>query len=94
MADLMSAERDVLVYFDIRGVEVVLKDAPDVEFKEFKDSRTLLPFLIGKGVHVCVCPGCLRAAGKGPEDVMDGVQIAEADAFFEFTKGRILTLDY
>lgn len=34
------------------------------------------------------------AAGKKAEDVMPSVRIAEKDAFFNFTKGRILTLDY
>jgi hypothetical protein len=28
MAELMAEDRDVLVYFDIKGVEVVLADAP------------------------------------------------------------------
>ena len=41
-----------------------------------------------------VCPGCLKAAGKSREDVADGIQIADKKAFFSFTKGRILTLDY
>jgi len=41
-----------------------------------------------------VCPGCLEAAGHKPEDVMEGVRIAQKDQFFDFTEGRILTLDY
>ena len=55
MANLMSETKDVLVYFDIKGVEV---------------------------------------AGRTPEDLMPGIQVADKDGFFNFTKGRILTIDY
>lgn len=94
MAAIMAEDKDVLVYFDIKGVEVVLDDAIDLEFSHFPSSKTQLNNLIEKGVHLYVCPGCLKAAGKTKEDVMEGVKIAEKDAFFNFTSGRILTLDY
>jgi len=94
MAALMAADHDVCVYFDIRGVEVVLKDAPDMTFSHFPGSHVQLQKLLDAGAVVCVCPGCLKAAGKTPEDVMDGVRIADKEAFFSFTKGRILTIDY
>lgn len=94
MASLMSADRDVLVYFDLKGINVVLKDAKDVMLPTFDSSKTQLAALISKGVPLYVCPGCLKAAGKKAEDVMPGVKIAEEEAFFNFTRGRILTLDY
>ncbi len=94
MATLMSADRDVLVYFDLKGVTVVLKDAKDVSFPTFDSSKSQITALINKGIPLCVCPGCLKAAGKKAEDVMPGVRIAEKEAFFNFTKGRILTLEY
>ena len=94
MASLMSEGRDVLVYFDLKGVGATLKDAPDIAYPTFESSRTQLAALTAKGVPIYVCPGCLKAAGKQPEDVMPGLKIAEKDVFFSFTKGRILTLDY
>ena len=94
MANLMSADRDVLVYFDVTGVNVVLKDAPDLVSPTFESSGAQLTALLDKGVPLYVCPSCLTAAGKRPEDLRPGVKIAEKDAFFGFTKGRILTLDY
>lgn len=94
MAAIMAEDKDVLVYFDIKGVDVVLKDAIDLEFSHFPSSRTQLKNLMEKGVHLYVCPGCLKAAGKTEVDVMDGVKNADKEAFFNFTKGRILTLDY
>jgi predicted peroxiredoxin len=94
MADLMADDRDVLVYFDINGIEVVLEDAPDIEFSHFPSSRSQIAHLLELGVPIYACPGCLKAAGKNPEDLAEGIQIAAKDAFFDFTDGRIVTLDY
>jgi predicted peroxiredoxin len=94
MAELMATDRDVLVYLDIHGVEAVLKDAPDVELSPFPSSHTQFSRLLEMGVPIYACPGCLKAANKGPEDLAAGILVAEKDAFFDFTKGRLLTLDY
>jgi predicted peroxiredoxin len=94
MAELMADSRDVLIYFDIKGVEVVLKDAHDIAYSHFPTSKKQLKALLAAGVEIHVCPGCLKAAGKTAKDVMEGVRIADKDRFFSFTKGRILTLDY
>ncbi len=94
MAELMAADRDVLVYLDIHGIEIVLADAPDIEFSHFPSSRAQIARLLELGVPIYACPGCLKAAEKEPGDLADGIQVAEKDAFFNFTEGRILTLDY
>lgn len=94
MAVLMSESQDVMMYFDIDAVKVVVKDAADFTYAQFPSAQTQLQKLIEKGVPLHACPGCLEAAGYTPEDLMEGVQAAEKDKFFTFTKGRILTLDY
>jgi predicted peroxiredoxin len=94
MAKLMAADKDVLVYFDIKAVAVVLKDAPDLTYAHFQSSLALLAELKEKGVPLMACPGCLKAAGKTADDLAPGIRIADKDAFFSFTRGRILTLDY
>jgi predicted peroxiredoxin len=94
MASIMSEDRDVLVYFDIKGIEVVLKGGDDLTYSHFPSSKTQLAALPRKGVILMACPGCLKAAGKTAADLASGVQIADKDRFFSFTKGRILTLDY
>jgi predicted peroxiredoxin len=94
MAVMMSEDHDVLVYFDITGIDAVLKDSGDVSFSHFPASKAQLAELQKRGVTVMACPGCLKAAGKTKDDLADGVQIADKAAFFSFTKGRILTLDY
>jgi predicted peroxiredoxin len=94
MAKMMSDDKEVLVYIDIKGVFTVLKNAPDVTFKEFPSSLTLLNELKEIGVQVIVCPGCLKAADKTSDDVMEWVQIATKDKFFDFCDGKIISIDY
>jgi predicted peroxiredoxin len=94
MAEMMSEDRDVLVYFDIKGIEVVLKNAADVLFKDFPSSKAQLQRLQSRKVILMACPGCLKAAGKTPADLAAGIQVADKSAFFGFTRGRILSLDY
>jgi predicted peroxiredoxin len=94
MANMMADDHDVLVYFDISGVDAVLKDSPDITFAHFPSLQNALTSLRAKKVVLMACPGCLKAAGKSKEDLADGIQIADKTTFFSFTKGRILTLDY
>lgn len=94
MAAIMADDHDVLVYFDIKGVEVTLKDAGDISYSHFPSVKQQFEALPKKGVILFTCPGCLKAAGKTPEDLAEGVVIADKRECFGFTKGRILTLDY
>jgi len=94
MAQMMSADKDVLVYFDVDGINAVLQGAPDLKMEPFGSSHAMIQDLIDRKVPVYACPGCLKALGKKPEQLMPGVKVAEKQAFFTFTQGRILTLDY
>ena len=94
MAKIMCESKDVLVYVDVDGVSVLAKDGPDLKMEPFGSSRAAIGELISKGVTVMACPGCMKAKGVDKEDLMEGVQVAQKDAFFEFTSGRILSLTY
>ncbi|MEA5109228.1 hypothetical protein SDC9_23909 [bioreactor metagenome] len=93
-AVMMAEDKDVLLYFDIKGIEVVLNDAIDISYPTFPSSKESLKLLIDKSVTIFACPSCLKAAGKSEADLMPGVVLAQKDQFFNFTEGRILTLDY
>lgn len=69
MAVIMAADRDVLVYFDIAGIAAVLADAPDITFDGFPSSQLQLTRLQELELPVFACPGCLKAAGKTPDDL-------------------------
>ncbi len=94
MATMMSGDHPVLVYFDINGVEAVLADAEDVTHAPFKSLLQQLAELRQRGVTLMACPGCLKAAGRTPEDLAEGGQVADKSRFFSFTTGRIVSLDY
>jgi predicted peroxiredoxin len=94
MATLMAEDKDVIVYMDIHAVNLLVKGAEDIQFADFESAHTYIKKLIGMKVGVYACPTCLNIAGFKPEDLMDGVQAAQKDKFFSFTKGRIITLDY
>jgi predicted peroxiredoxin len=94
MAELMQEQKDVLVYFDIKGVEVCLKDSKYIQYSYFPSAKAQIRQLLDRKVTIMACPGCLKAAGKTAEDLAPGIQIADKDKFFTFTKGRILTIDY
>ncbi len=94
MALLMSETKDVVMYFDIKGVYVLLKDAKNITYSHFPGSHEQIKKLLAKGITIMACPGCLKAAGKSPKDLMPGIKVADKDKFFNFTKGRILTIDY
>jgi predicted peroxiredoxin len=79
---------------DIDAVHVVLKDSEDLSFSHFPSSHSQIMKLSELGVPVMACPGCLKASGKTADDLMEGVKVADKASFFNFTNGRILTLDY
>ncbi len=94
MANMMAMDKDVLVYLDIKAVELVLKTSKDLEYADFDPLKKQLQGLIDKKVGVYACPTCLKLAGHTPDELMEGIQVANKDAFFNFTRGRIITLDY
>ncbi len=94
MATMMAADKDVLVYMDIHAVHLLTKDSKDLIFADFESAHTYIKRLIEMKVGVYACPTCMKIAGIEPADLMEGVQVAQKDKFFNFTKGRIITLDY
>jgi predicted peroxiredoxin len=73
---------------------MLMKNSKDMKFKDFPTLYELLDQLAAKKVTVMACPACLKVAGLKPEDLRPGIIVAEKDKFFNFTKGRIVTLDY
>lgn len=94
MANKMASDKDVLVYMDIEAVHTVVKDAEAIEMEPFGNHIDLLTFLYDMGVEVFACPTCLEVAGYSEADLREGVQLANKERFFDFTEGRILSLDY
>lgn len=94
MAVLMADDKDVIVYMDIDATELLVKGAKDLEFAEFESLQAYAKQLIDKKVSIYACPTCLKVAGYESSDLIAGIQLAEKEKFFNFTKGRIINLDY
>ncbi|WP_372754207.1 DsrE family protein [Labilibaculum sp.] len=94
MAMLMADDKDVLIYMDIHSPELLVKNAKDESLSEFESIQSYIKQLLDKNVGICVCPTCLKVAGYEASDLMAGIQLADKEKFFNFTKGRILNLDY
>ncbi|OIP84887.1 MAG: peroxiredoxin [Porphyromonadaceae bacterium CG2_30_38_12] len=94
MATMMAMDKKVLVYMDIKAVELLVKGSKDLTYLDFESAHTYINKLAEMKVGIYACPTCLKIAGFKPEELMEGVAIAQKDKFFNFTKGRIITLDY
>jgi predicted peroxiredoxin len=94
LADKFSTSNDVLVFFDKDGIEMVTEDAPNLEMDPFDSSDDIFDRLVNRGVTILACPACMQVSGLEKSDLRGGVDVAEKEQFFDFTKGRILTLDY
>ncbi len=94
MATLMAPEKAVLIYMDIEAVKILVKNSKDITHPEFESAHSYIKKLLEMGVEIYACPTCLKVAGYKTEELMDGIKPANKDRFFNFTKGRILSLSY
>lgn len=91
----MKEASDVIIFCDAEAINVVVKDGDVYEMEGYEGSSELLMQKLAEaGVTIMACPMCLKSFGKTEADLREGVEIAKAENFFGFTKGRILTLDY
>jgi predicted peroxiredoxin len=95
IAKKMLPANDVIVFIDAEAINVTIKDGDVHEMDGYEGSSVeLMQKLSQAGVKIMVCPMCLKSYGKTEADLLEGLEIAQGENFFGFTKGRILTLDY
>jgi predicted peroxiredoxin len=94
MATMMAKDKDVLIYMDIHAVELLVYGADNLQMEGFNSFLSYLMQLLDMGVGIYACPTCMAVAGLDPNNLIEGVQLANKEAFFNFTEGRILSLDY
>ena len=94
MAGHYADTNPVVIYFDVDGIDLVTKDSPDLKMKPYGSSHQVIQDLLKKNVIIYACPGCLESHGKATEDLMPGIKVATKEGLIDFTKGRIITLDY
>ncbi len=94
LAAKFAESHDVALFFDLEGVNLITKNAKNLELEHYLPSKDALAKLLEKNVLIMACPMCVKAAGLTSDDLLEGVIIAEKEKFFNFTKGRIINLDY
>lgn len=92
--NMADAGKDVIIYCDIEAVKVLTEKAKDVKHKDFPSLDEMITKLNAMGVKIMACPTCMKVAGINEKQLRKEVLVANRDYFFNFTKGRILTLDY
>ena len=90
----MATDKDILIYMDIDAVKLLTQDAEDIAYAHFTPLHESLQKLLDMGVAIFACPGCMRAHGLSPEELREGIQVAQKDKFFNFTRGNIVSLSY
>lgn len=93
-ASELAESHQVLVYFDQRATEIVLKGSKDFEYNPFPSVKGQIKKLSSMGVELRVCKPCLQAYYKKPSDVMKGVSPMDPAELIDFASGRIVSLDY
>lgn len=94
LATKYTDSHDVMLFFDIKGVELLKKNSKNINMEHYATSFQAIEELLQKGAKIAACPMCLKKAGIEPNELIEGIQVAQKDMFFDFTEGRILSLDY
>ena len=94
LAEKFTESHDVMVFFDIKGVEILKKDSKPISMEHYTSSNEALNNLLAKGARIAACPMCLKKAGIKESELLDGIKVAKKEMFFDFTEGRILSMDY
>jgi predicted peroxiredoxin len=94
LANKVIGTKDVTLFFDIEGVKLLTKESKNIEMGGYMSLQAALDSLGAANVQVMACPMCMKAAGIDETMLRPGITVASVDGFFNFTDGRILTLDY
>ncbi|MCK7518386.1 MAG: hypothetical protein MZV64_12030 [Ignavibacteriales bacterium] len=84
---MMAKDKDVPGLPGHSCCRIIGKGCKDLKYADFESFQTYIRQLADQKVGIYACPTCLKIAGFKPEDLMDGVQVAQKDKFFNFTRG-------
>ena len=94
----LGDNQDVLILFNIDGVELAVERSEDIVFTGHDGTEhnitQMLSEVMDMGAKVVVCPACLQAKGYSEEDLKDGIEMNKHDNLFGFTEGRIISFSY
>ena len=86
--------RDVVLFFNVRGVDVPTIDLPgDVAFED-RPIRELLIELLDRGAEAHVCPHCMEAMDIEVDDLIPGAFVADREKLFGKPGSNIVVFSY
>ena len=94
LATKFTDTHDVMLFFDIKGVEILKKGAESITMENFTSSDEALRSLLESGARIAAFPMCMKKAGISENELIEGIEVAKKELFFDFTDGRILSMDY
>jgi predicted peroxiredoxin len=78
----LDAGREVILFFNVRGVTVPTRDFPDDLAFHDKPIAELLRGLIDRGAEVHVCPHCMKALDVQAGDLIPGARVTDRESLF------------
>lgn len=86
--------RTVVLFFNVKAVNVPTKYFDDTIAFHAKPIKQLLMDLISKGAHVHVCPHCMEAMGVKSEDLITGAKVTTRSELFSFINTQTVVFTY
>ena len=92
----IATDHQVTVFLVASGVDWVRKGAADAARPNPLDPpmKEMIDNVRNHGGTIMVCPPCARVRGYGPENLLDGVEIAGSAAMLEIVKQGASTLSF
>ena len=90
----LDDQRSVVLFFNVRGVNVPTRQLPDTLAFGHTPIKELLVSLMERGAEVHVCPHCMEALGVEAGDLIDGAQVTDRELLFAHLKGNTSVFTY
>ena len=86
--------REVVLFFNVRGVKAVMESLPDdLAFKD-KPIKLMLAKLIDRGAQAHVCPHCMNALDVTAEDLVRGIVVTDREKLFSKIGSNTVVFTY
>ena len=86
--------REVVLFFNVRGVQVPTKSLPeDLAFRA-EPISALLADVMKRGAEVHVCPHCMNALDVSAEDLIDGAVVTDREKLFSKIGSNTVVFTY
>ena len=86
--------RTVVLFFNVRGVDVPTVDLPDGLAFHADPLKAMLAKLIERGAEVHVCPHCLAAKEIDASQLIDGAQVTTRKKLFAHLSTHTVVFTY